>query len=165
MRDIFFILAIPLMFVVTAQAVEKINDNCYKWDGVLVCEGEKTAQKEMPKIEQPKKEESPIVKTTWEYGEETGKASFYTVKSSSNLTASGERYNEEEMTCANMDYPFGTILKVTNIENSKFVLVKVNDRGNFKKYGRIIDLSKGAFAKIADLKLGVINVTVQKIIK
>ena len=154
------------MLVGIANAVERINDNCYRWSGVLVCEADKPApQKEMPKIEPQKKEESPIVKTTWEYGEETGKASYYTVESSSNLTASGERFDEDGMTCASNDYPFGTILKVTNIENNKDILVKVNDRGGFKKYGRIIDLSKGSFAKIADLKLGVINVTVQKIIK
>jgi rare lipoprotein A len=60
-----------------------------------------------------------------------------------------------------MDYPFGTWLKITNIANHKFVLVKVNDRGNFKKYGRILDLSKGAFAKIANLKQGVITVKIE----
>ena len=166
MKKIILSLTILFMFVGIANAVERINDNCYRWSGVLVCEADKPApQKEMPKIEPQKKEESPIVKTTWEYGEETGKASYYTVESSSNLTASGERFDEDGMTCASNDYPFGTILKVTNIENNKDILVKVNDRGGFKKYGRIIDLSKGAFAKIADLKLGVINVTVQKIIK
>ena len=148
-----------------ANAVERINDDCYKFDGVYVCEAQKPEVKAQPTIEPQKKEESPIVKTSWEYAEETGKASFYTVKSSSNLTASGERFDEEEMTCASNDYPFGTILKITNIENSKSIICRVNDRGGFKKYKRIIDLSKGAFAKIADLKLGVINVTVQKIIK
>ena len=96
---------------------------------------------------------------------EIGKASFYTVKSSGLVTANGERYDEDAFTCASMDYKFNTLLRVTNIENGKSVIVRVNDRGGFKKYGRIIDLSKGSFAKIADLKLGVINVTVQKIIK
>ena len=93
---------------------------------------------------------------------EVGLASFYTIKSSGRITASGERFQENAFTCASMDYPFGTWLKITNIENHKFVFVKVNDRGNFKKkYRRIIDLSKGAFDKISDLKLGVITVKVE----
>jgi rare lipoprotein A len=90
-----------------------------------------------------------------------GIASWYSVKSSSEWTASGERFSDDALTCAVMDYPFGTMLKVTNINNSKFVLVRVNDTGNFKKYGRIIDLSKGAFAKIANLKQGVITVKIE----
>jgi rare lipoprotein A len=92
---------------------------------------------------------------------EIGIASFYTIKSSGRITANGERYNQEAMTCASMEYKFNTILKITNIENGKAVIVRVTDRGNFKKYGRIIDLSKGAFAKIADTKLGVIKVKVE----
>ena len=92
--------------------------------------------------------------------EESGYASYYTVKSSSNITASGERYNENALTCASMDYKFGTFLKVTNVENGKFVICRVNDRGGFKKYGRIIDLSKAAFNQIADLKKGIIKVKI-----
>jgi len=92
---------------------------------------------------------------------EIGKASFYTVKSSGLVTANGERYNEDAFTCASLDYKFNTFLKVTNIGNGKAVIVRVTDRGNFKKYGRILDLSRGAFAKIADLKIGVIKVKVE----
>jgi rare lipoprotein A len=92
---------------------------------------------------------------------EVGLASYYTIKSSGRITASGERFQENAFSCASMDYPFGTWLKITNIANHKFVLVKVNDRGNFKKYGRILDLSKGAFAKIANLKQGVITVKIE----
>ena len=94
---------------------------------------------------------------------EEGIASYYTVESSSNITASGEEFTNEGLTCASMDYDFGTILKVTNINNNKSVIVKVTDRGGFKKYGRIIDLSKGSFEKIADLKLGLITVTIQEV--
>ena len=93
---------------------------------------------------------------------EIGKASFYTVKSSGLVTANGERYNEDAFTCASMSHKFNTLLKVTNIENGKSVVVRVNDTGNFKKkYNRIIDLSKGAFSKIADLKLGIIRVKIE----
>jgi rare lipoprotein A len=92
---------------------------------------------------------------------EIGKASFYTVKSSGLQTANGERYNEDALTCASLDYKFNTLLKVTNIENGKAVIVRVNDTGGFKKYGRIIDLSKGAFSKIANLKQGIITVKIE----
>jgi rare lipoprotein A len=95
--------------------------------------------------------------------EEIGVASWYNVKSSSSRTASGERFLETAFTGASNDYPFNTLLKVTNLENGKSVIVRVNDRGGFKKYGRIIDLSKGAFAKIADLKRGIITVKITKI--
>ena len=93
---------------------------------------------------------------------EVGLASWYSVESSGNITANGERMNNNSLTCASMDYPFGTMLKITNIENHKFVIVKVNDRGNFKnKYGRIIDLSKGAFSAIGNLKQGLLHVKIE----
>ena len=94
--------------------------------------------------------------------EEIGIASFYTIKSSSDLTASGEKFIESNLTCAYNDAPFGTILKVTNLENNKSVFVKVNDRGGFKKYNRIIDLSPKAFSAIADLKDGLIKVKIEE---
>lgn len=95
--------------------------------------------------------------------EEIGRASFYTVKSSSNITASGERFQETAFTCASNDYPFNTRLKITNIANGKFVLCRVNDKGGFKKYGRILDLSPRAFSTITNLKEGVITVKVEVI--
>jgi rare lipoprotein A len=95
--------------------------------------------------------------------EEVGVASWYSVKSSSNITASGERFLESGYTCAKWGVPFGTVLKVTNIANGKFVLVKCNDRGPNKRLNRVIDLSPKAFSTIADLKDGLINVKVEVI--
>ena len=96
--------------------------------------------------------------------EEIGLASFYTIKSSGPITANGERFNENAFTCASMDFKFNTLLRVINIENGKSVIVRVNDRGNFKKkYGRIIDLSKGAFKSISPLSKGVIKVKIIEI--
>lgn len=92
----------------------------------------------------------------------TGIASYYTVKSSGNITANGEQFNEGALTCASNDYPFNTILKVTNVNNGKFIFCRVNDTGNFKKYGRIIDLSKGAFKAIGDLKVGLLTVKIEE---
>lgn len=105
---------------------------------------------------------------------EVGTASYYTYKScvregtSGVWTASGERYNENDLTAAMWDIPFGAQFMVTNMANNKIVIVRINDRGPSRrlvKKGRIIDLSKGAFLKIADLRTGVINVSISQIKK
>jgi len=93
-----------------------------------------------------------------------GFASYYTVKSSSGLTASVEKFNENALTCAIWNIPYGTILKVTNISNNKIVFVRVNDRGVAKrllKQGRIIDLTPRAFKKLAPLSQGLVRVKVE----
>ncbi len=59
-----------------------------------------------------------------------------------------------------MTLPFGSLVRVTNIANGKSVVVKVNDRGAFKR-GRIIDLSKSAFSTIGNTKSGLIRVKVE----
>ena len=94
---------------------------------------------------------------------QTGKASYYGGKFHGKKTSSGKIFNMNELTCSSMDYPLGTRLKITNLENNKSVEVLVTDRGGFKKYGRILDLSKGAFQKIASLSKGIITIIVEKI--
>ena len=91
-----------------------------------------------------------------------GKASFYAKKFSGRKTASGERLHTDSMTCAHLKYPFGTMLKVTNVLNGKQVVVRVNDRGPYRK-GRIIDLSWGAAKAIGMIAQGVVPVTVEKV--
>ncbi len=93
----------------------------------------------------------------------TGTASWYGKGFEGKLTASGYVYDSNQFTCASNDYPFGTVLKVTNRENGKSVLVVVTDRGGFEKYGRKIDLSKAAFNKIASTGHGLIDVKVEKV--
>lgn len=68
-------------------------------------------------------------------------------------TANGEVFNMNAMTCAaSKKYPFGTLLKVTNTENGKTIIVRVTDRGSFSKTKPyLIDLSYGAWRKIANL--------------
>lgn len=66
------------------------------------------------------------------------------------------------MSAANPWLPMGSYVKVTNMENGKSVIVKINDRGPFAP-GRIIDLDKVAFAKIASIGAGVINVKMEEI--
>lgn len=65
------------------------------------------------------------------------------------------------MTAAHPSLPFGTMVRVVNVNNGKSVVVRIADRGPFV-VGRIIDLSDDAFAQIASLGTGVVNVRVEK---
>ena len=78
---------------------------------------------------------------------QTGKASFYSDKYEGHVTASGEKYKHSKFTAAHKTLPFGTRVRVTNIENNQSVEVVVNDRGPYVD-GRIIDLSKAAAEKL-----------------
>lgn len=91
---------------------------------------------------------------------ESGEASFYADKFQNRKTASGERYNHSLKTAAHNKIPFGSSVKVTNKNNGKSVVVKVNDRGPFAK-DRVIDLSKSAFSSIGNPSSGVINVSIE----
>jgi rare lipoprotein A len=72
-----------------------------------------------------------------------GKASWYGKSFHGKPTATGEPYNMFEFTAAHMHLPLGTYVKVTNLTNNLWVIVRVNDRGPVPA-GRIIDLSYGA---------------------
>jgi rare lipoprotein A len=72
---------------------------------------------------------------------ETGTASVYGYEGEK--TASGERANPRALTAAHRTLPFGTAVKVTNKHNGRTVVVRINDRGPFKR-GRIIDLTPAA---------------------
>jgi rare lipoprotein A len=91
---------------------------------------------------------------------ESGMASFYGNEYQSRKTSSGEIFDQAKHTAAHRTLPFGTRVKVTNTQNSKSVVVKVNDRGPFAK-GRVIDLSSSAFRSIASLNVGVIPVKLE----
>lgn len=93
-------------------------------------------------------------------GHEKGKASFYADKYQGRQTANGERFNQNAQTAAHKTLKFGTWVKVTNIQNGRSVIVRINDRGPFIK-GRIIDLSKASFSAIANKRLGVVDVVVE----
>ena len=86
-------------------------------------------------------------------------ATWYGNQFHGRLTASGERFNQNAMTCASNKHKFGTQLKVTNTANGKSVVCRVNDRGKLGR-GVVVDLSKGAFAKIAPLSQGRVKVKV-----
>ena len=93
---------------------------------------------------------------------ETGKASFYANLHQAKKTASGEIYDHKLNTAAHKKLPFGTKVRVTNLENGKTVIVKINDRGPFIR-GRILDLSKSAFSSIASVSSGIIEVKIEVI--
>ena len=93
----------------------------------------------------------------------SGKASWYGNEFNGRKTASGDIFNEKELTAAHQTLPFGTIVEVTNKTNNKKVRVKINDRGPHTG-NRIIDLSKESFSRIADPGTGIIDVTI-KVIK
>ena len=87
---------------------------------------------------------------------ETGRASWYDLDSK---TASGEALGDSELTAAHPSWPFGTRLRVVNLNNGREVVVRVNDRGPFAK-DRIIDLSKAAAAQLGMIEDGVADVSV-----
>ncbi|MBP9478331.1 MAG: septal ring lytic transglycosylase RlpA family protein [Sebaldella sp.] len=93
-------------------------------------------------------------------GSSSGKASWYGNEFNGRATASGEKFSSNKLTAAHRSLPFGSIIEVTNLENNKKVKVKVNDRGPFVS-GRVLDLSEGAFSKIANKNEGVINVKIR----
>lgn len=93
---------------------------------------------------------------------DTGEASFYANKHEQRKTASGERYRHALKTAAHREMPFGLTVKVTNTDNGKSVVVKINDRGPFVR-GRIIDLSRSAFSSIGNPAQGVIPVRIEVI--
>ncbi|MBU4590000.1 MAG: septal ring lytic transglycosylase RlpA family protein [Candidatus Omnitrophica bacterium] len=95
-----------------------------------------------------------------------GMASWYSKDDPGILetTANMERFDDAKLTCAMWDLPFNTVLKVTNLENGKFIFVRVNDRGPAQRLvqqGRIIDLTKAAFLRLSDLENGLIRVSVE----
>ncbi|MGA2298470.1 MAG: septal ring lytic transglycosylase RlpA family protein [FCB group bacterium] len=86
-----------------------------------------------------------------------GTASYYGKKFHNKKTANGEIFNMNEYTAAHRSLPFGTILKVTNLENKKSVLVRINDRGPFIN-ARILDLSYEAAKEIDGAGLPTVSI-------
>jgi len=88
-------------------------------------------------------------------------ASYYADKFHGRRTASGRLYNKTKLTAAHKSLPFGTVVRVTNEDNGKSVVVEITDRGPFVR-GREIDLSRKAFYTIASSSgMGYIKVTLE----
>ena len=91
---------------------------------------------------------------------EVGIASWYGDDFHKGLTANGETYNMYKMTAGHKTLPLPSIVKVTNLDNGKEVIVRVNDRGPFIN-NRIIDVSKAAAEKLGFLEYGTAKVRVE----
>lgn len=90
-----------------------------------------------------------------------GTASWYGDECKGKPMANGKPFDPEAMTCASWHYPFGTRLRVTHGDRS--VVVTVTDRGPARRLNREIDLSRAAFARLADTRRGLIEVKVEVI--
>jgi rare lipoprotein A len=89
-----------------------------------------------------------------------GLASYYGASFAGRHTASGERFDPNAFTAAHRDLPFGTRIRVTNLDNGRTVIVRVNDRGPFAN-GRIVDVSWAAARELGMLRSGVAHVRVE----
>ena len=89
-----------------------------------------------------------------------GKASYYADQFHGKRTANGETFNMHKLTAAHPSLPFGTWVRVTNLNNDKDVIVRINDRGPFVK-GRIIDLSIDAAKEIGIMQSGTVRVKLE----
>jgi rare lipoprotein A len=92
--------------------------------------------------------------------QEIGLASWYGQELQGNLTASGEVYDSNGLTAAHQTLPFGTILRVTNLENWKSILLRVNDRGP-RLARRVLDVSWAAAKRLEFIESGTARVRVE----
>lgn len=89
-----------------------------------------------------------------------GRASYYSSRLHGKRTASGEPYDEADMTAAHPSLPFDSLLCVTNLYNGRRTVVRVNDRGPFVG-NRIIDVSLAAARELGMLRAGTARVKVE----
>ena len=88
---------------------------------------------------------------------QVGVASWYGPNFQGKTTANGETFDMNELTAAHKSLPFGTRVRVWDLETKRKVVVRINDRGPFVK-GRIIDLSKRAASKLGIVDSGIAEV-------
>ena len=93
---------------------------------------------------------------------QTGWSSFYAEDFHGKLTANGETYDMYGLTAAHKTLPLNTIIRVTNLENKKSIILRVNDRGPFVK-NRILDCSYGAALKLGFVGNGTARVKIEVI--
>ena len=96
----------------------------------------------------------------WAQADEVGIASYYDDSFHGRKTASGELYNKNKLTAAHRTLPYGTIVKVTRLDNKKSVRVRINDRGPYLK-GRIVDLSRKAAERLDIIQDGHAKVQIE----
>jgi rare lipoprotein A len=92
----------------------------------------------------------------------TGLCSYYSKTHNGHITAGGEKFDSNALTAAHRTYPMGTKLKLTNPDNNKSVVVRVNDRGPFVK-GRAISVTRRSARELGIIKQGVGKVTIEQV--
>ena len=86
-----------------------------------------------------------------------------TYKTSKGVMANGQRFHDSDMVCATRLFPLGARLRVTNIQNGRYVQVTVADRIGKRFEKTRIDLSSSAFKRLAPLREGIIKVSIKRI--
>lgn len=94
-----------------------------------------------------------------------GVASFYSKSLDGTKTATGETFKNSNMTAASNNFKLNSWVKVTNLRNDKFVIVRINDRMHKKmaRRGRVVDLSRMAAKELGFLKRGITKVKVETV--
>lgn len=93
---------------------------------------------------------------------EVGLASYYGHAFHGRRTASGARYDMYALTCAHRTAPFGTRLRVTELESGRSVVVTVTDRGPFRR-GRVVDVSLAAARRLGIVERGLARVRIERV--
>lgn len=96
--------------------------------------------------------------------EEYGKVGYYSDTLHGRKTASGEIYDKNALTCAHKSLPFGTLVRITRLDNKLTVVVRVNDRGPYRD-GYVIEVSRRGAEELDLLKVGTAKVKVEVIEK
>jgi rare lipoprotein A len=91
---------------------------------------------------------------------QVGVASYYAAKFENRKTADGERFKSDGFTAAHRTLPIGTMVRVTNLNNQRSVVVRINDRGPFARH-RIIDLSPAAAKALGIRDQGLMRVKIE----
>ncbi len=127
------------------------------------CRTDNHVKKKTLEVKQKQKQlkKKRLLEKRWKNKKMKTKASWYGPGFHKRLTANGERYNMYALTAAHKELPFGSVVKVTNLDNNKSVIVTVNDRGPFHG-GRGIDLSKAANDRL-DCNLCSVEITVKTV--
>ncbi len=103
-----------------------------------------------------------FIKTNAQEFKQEGNATFYSNNLHGHRTSSGEVYDKNKLTAAHATIPLNSWVKVTNLKNNKFVIVKINDRCALRSKF-IIDLSKQAAIEIDMVRDGIVKVSIEKV--
>ena len=155
----FIVVKAPLSWPLTRNEIESIDDLSPK-DAIR-----QGRVKKSPYVVKGKRYVPMSVKEAGKYRQK-GIASWYGYETlrqkGGHMTANGEAFDPKGLNAAHKYFPLPTYVRVTNLENNRMIIVRVNDRGPFVR-GRIIDLSAGAAKKLGFYKKGTTKVLVETI--